>query len=82
MPKEQTKILTPQMLVRSHEQVVKKSLEKHGLIAGLGVRFPKRNGTPLMGRIGAWLVNKAGGTLAVTYRFNDTITSEPSPEEK
>lgn len=78
---EKVKVVTPQMLVQSHEKNVKKSLEAHGLIPRLTVHF-KGDRTPLLGQLGVWLVNKAGGQIVIKYGFSDTITSETSPKKE
>lgn len=74
--KETVKMITPQELVALHEKNVVESLKKYGLNQHMLVHFPKRAKPPLLGRIGAWLVNKSGGIIAIKYSFNnDTITS-------
>jgi len=80
--KEQVKVVTPQMLVQSHEQVVAKSLKQHQLTAFLSVHFEGKPRPPIIGRLGVWLVNKAGGEIRIKYRFNDTITSKESPTKE
>lgn len=64
MPK---KTLTPDEIVRSHEADVQKSLDKHGLQPVMVVNFPGKKKAPLIGRLGVWLVNKTGGTIALKY---------------
>lgn len=80
--KEKVKLVTPQMVVASHEAVVKESLKKHNLAQHLTVRFPNKSKPPLIGRLGAWLVNKAGGEITIAYRFSDTITSKASSKKE
>lgn len=75
---EKVKVVTPQDLVQMHEQNVRKSLDALGLIQGLAVQFPKRKKTPLLGKFGAWLVNKVGGEIRIVYRFNGNINSDSS----
>jgi len=80
--KEQVKVVTPQMLVQSHEKLVAQSLQKHQLQQLLTVHFEGKSRPPLIGRLGVWLVNKAGGEIRIKYRFNDTITSKESPTKE
>ena len=80
--KEEVKVVTPQMLVRSHENTVKRSLKQHQLEQFLTVHFEGKPRPPIIGRIGVWLVNRAGGTIVTKYRFNDTLTSKESPTKE
>ena len=68
---------TPEDIIKNHEANVRASLVENGLMQVLVVHFPNRNKPPLMGRLGAWLVAKAGGIIATKYGFaSDTITSK------
>jgi len=68
---------TPEDIIKKHEANVRASLEEHGLMQVLVVHFPNRKKIPLFGKLGAWLVNKAGGIIATKYGFtSDTITSK------
>lgn len=80
--KEKVKLVTPQMLIQSHEQTVAKSLKAHNLVSTLIVHFPNRKRTPLLAQLGVWLVNRAGGIIVTKYRFDDTITSKESPTKE
>lgn len=80
--KEKVKLITPQQLIGLHEQNVTKSLQAYGLTQHLTVHFPDKSKTPLIGRLGVWLVNKAGGIIATKYGFaNDTINSNSRPKK-
>ena len=80
--KEEVKVVTPQMLVRNHEKAVRRSLRQHQLEQFLTVHFAGKSRPPLIGRIGVWLVNKAGGRIVTKYRFNDTLNSKESPTKE
>lgn len=68
---------TPEDIIKKHEANVRASLVEHGLVQVLVVHFPNRKKVPLMGRLGAWLVNKAGGIIVTKYGFtNDTLISK------
>jgi len=48
-----------------------RTLERLGLKMKMNVRFPGGK-TPLLGRIGIWLVNLAGGMMDMEFRPRDT----------
>lgn len=64
MPK---KITNPEDVVRSHEKEVLNSLQKHNLQQILVVNFPHKKKIPMLGRLGAWLVNISGGVISIKY---------------
>ena len=63
-------------IIKKHEETVLKSLEKLGLQMFLTVNFDNRAKVPIIGRLGVWLVNKAGGRIATKYSFNGKINSK------
>jgi hypothetical protein len=70
------KQLTPEEIVQKHEATVQKSLEKTGLRQHLTVHFENRAKVPIIGKLGVWLVNKAGGKIVTKYSFNGKINSK------
>jgi hypothetical protein len=76
-PNETLRVVTPQELVRSHENNVALSLKQHKLNQSMQVYFPNKKGIPLLGKFGVWLVSKTGGSIKTKYSLvNDTITNE------
>ena len=67
------KPMTLQEVVQAHEQTVLDSLNERGLNMMMTVQFPGKGKVPLLGRLGVWLVNKAGGNIGIKY-FIDSGT--------
>lgn len=81
--KEKVRVVTPQELVRSHEQNVLTSLRNHSLNQTSYVHFPNKKRIPLLGQLGVWLVNRTGGIIATKYTLaNDTINSNSRREKE
>lgn len=76
-PQENVRVITPQQLIQLHEANVVKSLESFGLKQHLFVHFSNRTSIPILGRLGVWLVNMAGGIIATKYEYvGGTINSK------
>jgi len=77
------RIRTVQELVEIHLDTVRDSLDKLGLESRLIVRFPFKNKPPLLGRFGAWLVNRCGGIIDTRFvKVDGTITSKRSNKKR
>lgn len=54
--------------VRQYLKENDKLLNKHNLIAGLTILFPKAIKVPLLSRIALWVVGKQGGMLDISFK--------------
>lgn len=69
--------MEPPEIIKYHEQNVLASLQKYGIKQQLIVHYKDKK-VPILGKFGAWLVNKTGGVIATKYSIDNAIINSNS----